>query len=112
MYVICILCYIKIHQFRHPDTTPNALSVFALLVVLIFLEAVILNFNNTWYAYGVFLFFYLAMSIFVSFNVYYDGIGRIDSTIAVALIKGITLKTKERTKRSKFNSLRNLFFVA
>ena len=100
MYVICILCYIKIHQFRHPDTTPNALSVFALLGVLIFLEAVILTFNNTWYAYGVFLFFYLAMSIFVSFNVYYDGIGRIDSTIAVALIKGITLKTKERTKRS------------
>ena len=90
MYVICILCYVKIYQFRHPDTTANAFSIFALLGVLILLEALILHIN-TWYAYVLFMAFYVSMSIFVSFDVYYNGIGRIDSTVAVLLIKGIVL---------------------
>ena len=91
MYVICILCYVKIYQFRHPDTTANAFSIFALLGVLILLEALILHIN-TWYAYTLFLIFYVSMTIFVSFDVYYNGIGRIDSTIAWLLFKGTVLE--------------------
>ena len=102
MYVICILCYVKIYQFRHPDTTANAFSIFAILGVLIFFEAVILHLN-TWYAYVSFLAFYLSMSIFVSFDVYYNGIGRIDSTIAVLLIKGISFNMmKDNNTKSNF----------
>ena len=87
MYVICILCYVKIYQFRHPDTTANAFSIFALLGVLILIEAVVLNVNS-WLAFSSFLAFYLSMIIFISFDTYYNGIGRIDSTIAKLLIKG------------------------
>ena len=87
MYVICILCYVKIYQFRHPDTTANAFSIFALLGVLILLEALILNINS-WPVYILFLAFYISMAIFVSFDTYYNGIGRIDTTIAILLIKG------------------------
>ena len=87
MYVICILSYVKIYQFRHPDTTANAFSIFALLGVLILLEALILNINS-WFAYMLFLAFYVSMIIFVSFDIYYNGIGRIDSTIAKLLTKG------------------------
>ena len=87
MYVICILSYVKIYQFRHPDTTANAFSIFAFLGVLILLEALILHINS-WYAYALFLVFYVSMTIFVSFDVYYNGIGRIDKTIAFLLTKG------------------------
>ena len=87
MYVICILSYVKIYQFRHPDTTANAFSIFALLGVLILLEALILNINS-WIAYISFLTFYVSMIIFLSFDIYYNGIGRIDSTIAKLLTKG------------------------
>ena len=87
MYVICILCYVKIYQFRHPDTTANAFSIFALLGVLILIEAVVLNVNS-WLTFTSFLVFYLSMIIFISFDTYYNVIGRIDSTIAKLLIKG------------------------
>ena len=87
MYMICMLCYVKIYQFRHPDTTANAFSIFSLLGVLILIEAVVLNVNS-WFAFSSFLVFYLSMIIFISFDTYYNGIGRIDSTIAKLLIKG------------------------
>ena len=35
MYVICILCYVKLYQFRHPDATANAFSTMGLLGMLI-----------------------------------------------------------------------------
>ena len=31
MYVICVLCYVKLYQFRHPDSTANAYSIFGFL---------------------------------------------------------------------------------
>ena len=31
MYVICVLCYVKLYQFRHPDATANAYSIFGFL---------------------------------------------------------------------------------
>ena len=110
MYVICILCYVKIYQFRHPDTTANAFSIFAILGVLIFFEAVILHLN-TWYAYVSFLAFYVSMSIFVSFDVYYNGIGRIDSTIAVLLIKGISFNMMKDNKDQSFNCTKSNFLL-
>ena len=87
MYIICVLCYVKIYQFRHPDTTANAFSIFGILGVLVFLEALILH-SNSWLAYILYLGFYVTMIIFVSFDSYYNGIGRLDVTIAWLLIKG------------------------
>ena len=91
MYVICILCYVKIYQFRHPDTTANAYSIFALLGVLIFLEALILH-SNSWVAYILYILFYVSMVIFISFDTYYNGIGRIDTTVAWMLTSGNNFK--------------------
>ena len=31
MYVICVLCYVKLYQFRHPDSAANAYSIFGFL---------------------------------------------------------------------------------
>ena len=31
MYMICMLCFVKIYQFRHPDATANAFSTMGLL---------------------------------------------------------------------------------
>ena len=91
MEVICILCYVKIYQFRHPDTTANAYSIFALLGVLIFLEALILH-SNSWVAYILYILFYVSMVIFISFDTYYNGIGRIDTTVAWMLTSGNNFK--------------------
>ena len=87
MYVICVLCYVKIYQFRHPDTTANAFSIFALLGIIIFLEALLLHFDS-WFTHAIFLVFYISMVIFVSFDTYYNGIGRIDITVAWLLASG------------------------
>ena len=31
MYVMCVLCYVKIYQNRHPDATANAYSTMFIL---------------------------------------------------------------------------------
>ena len=62
-------------QFRHPDATPNAYSVFGFAVILIFMEALILYFDN-WLSFGIFLFVYLLTVLFIAVDTYYVGVGR------------------------------------
>ena len=31
MYVMCVLCFVKLYQFRHPDATANAFSIIGIL---------------------------------------------------------------------------------
>ena len=47
MYVICILCYVKLYQFRHPDATANAYSTMGVLGVLVLIEALAL-YSSSW----------------------------------------------------------------
>lgn len=93
MYVICILCYVKIYQFRHPDATANAYSTFGLLGVLILIEALALYWTS-WLIFAIFLAFYIVATVFISFDCYYIGIGRLDSKIAILLAKDILFNWK------------------
>ena len=40
MYIITVLIFLKIYQFRHPDTTTNAYITFSFIAVMLILEAV------------------------------------------------------------------------
>jgi hypothetical protein len=88
MYILCTLCFVKIYQFRHPDATANAYSIFMLLGALVLLEALTL-YSSSWWIFAVFLAFYLGMTIFISFDVYYNGVGRLDRSITCLLAKDI-----------------------
>jgi len=88
MYVICMLCCVKLYQFRHPDATPNAYSTMGALGILVLIEALAL-YSSSWIVYGLFLAFYVGMTIFIAFDAYYLGIGRTDYVIALALAKDI-----------------------
>ena len=104
MYIICILCYVKIYQFRHPDTTANAFSIFGILGFLILLQALLLE-TNSWCAYVLYLGFYLSMIIVLAFDFYYNGIGRLDNSIAWLLIKGNKYTTKSYQSLNLLNNL-------
>ena len=93
MYVICVLCYVKLYQFRHPDATANAYSTFGLLGLVVFLEALAL-YSSSWIVYGIFLGCYIATTIFIAFDCYYLGVGRTDFLVAVALAKDIVFHWK------------------
>ena len=47
MYVIAVLCFVKIYQFRHPDVTSNAYKIFAGISVVILFEVTGIFFANT-----------------------------------------------------------------
>ena len=48
MYILCTLCFVKIYQFRHPDATANAYSIFMYLGALVLLEALTLYSSSWW----------------------------------------------------------------
>ena len=84
MYVICILCYVKLYQFRHPDATANAYSTIGLLGGVVFIEALAL-YSSSWIVYGLFLACYISMTIFIAFDAYYLGIGKFEDIKTVSL---------------------------
>ena len=62
-------------EFRHPDATPNAYSTMGALGILVLIEALAL-YSSSWIVYGLFLAFYVGMTIFIAFDAYYLGIGK------------------------------------
>ena len=88
MYFISILGYVKIYQFRHPNAIQNAYSTFMILGVLVLLEAVVL-FSPSFWVYVPFILFYITLTFFLSFDLYYHGVGRIDLTMGKLLAKDI-----------------------
>ena len=94
MYILCTLCFVKIYQFRHPDATANAYSIFMILGVLVLLEALTL-YSSSWLIFAVFLAFYLTMTIFIAFDIYYNGVGRLDRSITWLLAKDIMFNWKQ-----------------
>ena len=72
MYMICLLCFVKIYQFRHPDATASGFSTMGLLGLVVLLEALAL-YSSSWIVYGIFLAIYMAMTVFIAFDCYYLG---------------------------------------
>ena len=94
MYILCTLCFVKIYQFRHPDATANAYSIFMILGALVLLEALTL-YSSSWWIFIVFLGFYIGMTIFIAFDIYYNGVGRLDRSITWLLAKDIIFNWKQ-----------------
>ena len=91
MYVISVLCYVKIYQFRHPNAIQNAYSTFMILGILVLLEAVVL-FSSSILVYLPFVIFYVILTTFLAFDLYYHGVGRIDWEMGKLLAKDIARK--------------------
>ena len=49
MYVIAVLCFIKIYQFRHNDASSNAYKVFFGIAMVMFLEVMGIFLGNTFF---------------------------------------------------------------
>ena len=76
MYVMLILTFIKIYQFRHPDISFNAYSCMYSFVAILVLEAISLYISNFSYKmvfYAVFPILYICSSAFLLIDCYYYG---------------------------------------
>ena len=63
------------------------------LGILVRLEALAL-YSHSWWVFGPFLLFYVGMTVFVAFDCYYIGIGRLDKEVAWILAKDIVSNWK------------------
>ena len=61
--------------------------------MVIFLEALAL-YSTNWIVYGIFLSVYVGLTIFIAFDAYYIGIGRMDYILAWNLTKDILVNWK------------------
>jgi len=74
MYIMLTLCFIKIYQFRHPDTSTNAYHFMYLISITLMLEALSLYmFTPTpkLILYSIFALLYIALMIYLAIDVYY-----------------------------------------
>ena len=83
-YVICMLGYLKIYQFRHPDAAISAYTTFALLGTLVLLEALVLYFTH-WVFFALFLTTYVVLTIFWFVDQLYLGVLRLNLKNAKSL---------------------------
>ena len=87
-YVICMLGYLKIYQFRHPDAAISAYTTFALLGTLVLLEALVLYFTH-WVFFLLFLTTYVVLTIFWFVDQLYLGVLRLNLKNAKSLLDNI-----------------------
>ena len=92
-YVICLLGYLKIYQFRHPDAAISAYTTFALLGTLVLLEALVLYFTH-WVFFALFLTTYVVLTIFWFVDQRYLGV----------------LRLNLKNAKSLWDNIRNYFF--
>ena len=72
MYVIAILCFIKIYQFRHPDVASNAYKVFLGVGVVMLLEVFGIFYESTLFWTSLLLMYFLA-AMLLSIIIYQAG---------------------------------------
>ena len=107
MYVMCILGYMKIYQFRHPDATISAYATFAGLAALVFLEVFLLYSTSVW-PFLFFIVFYVLLTLAWFLDQYYLGVGRLSWKIFWAILQDFFLRLLKRetdleyTERARF----------
>ena len=65
MYVIAILCFIKIYQFRHPDVSSNAYKAFLGIGLVMLLEALGIFYESTLFWAMLLLIYFFATQLLV-----------------------------------------------
>ncbi|XP_074040401.1 sid-1-related C isoform X2 [Leptinotarsa decemlineata] len=72
MYVMAVLCMVKLYQNRHPDINANAYATFGVLAIAVLLGMIgILEATTVFWAFFVIL--YLVMCVYLSIKIYYMG---------------------------------------
>ena len=66
MYVIAVLTFIKIYQFRHSDASSNAYKAFLGIAFVMFLEVLGIFFKNTGFWIFSLLLYFVAMIVLSS----------------------------------------------
>ncbi|XP_074653774.1 SID1 transmembrane family member 1-like isoform X2 [Tubulanus polymorphus] len=80
MYMIALLCMLKIYQTRHPDINATAHSAYFALALIIFLAVIGVVYGTTpfWVFYGV---AHMILTLTLSIQIYYMGRWRLDCGI-------------------------------
>lgn len=72
MYIITVLCMIKIYQTRHPDINARASVTFAMLAFIIFV-GLLGVLNGTIYFWVLFTVVHLLTCLYMTIQIYYMG---------------------------------------
>lgn len=80
MYVMAVLCMVKIYQTRHPDINAKAHATFGVLACMIFIVLYGVLQPSIYY-WAVFTVLHIVTCIFLTFKIYYMGRFRLDRGI-------------------------------
>jgi len=94
MYVIAVLCFIKIYQFRHNNASSNAYKVFFGIAMVMFLEVLGIFMGNTFFWILSLVLYFLAM-LLLSSVLYQVGKWRMSHLTPVWLIKACVGKARD-----------------
>ena len=86
MYIISVLCMVKLYQNRHPDIHAEAPVTFGVLAqtILIALTGIL---ANTAYVWAIFTIAHLMFCLFLSLRIYYMSPINIDLTLLPQKLK-------------------------
>ncbi|XP_019878663.2 SID1 transmembrane family member 1 [Aethina tumida] len=88
MYVMTVLCMVKLYQNRHPDINANAYSTFGVLAVAILLGMIGILENNTFF----FIFFtilHILICLYLTAQIYYMGCWKCDRGVFVRIYRTV-----------------------
>ena len=72
MYIIAVLCIVKIYQNRHPDVNAEAPTIFGVLSGTLLIVIFGILKGDVWFRVG-FAFLHLVICLFLSMQIYYVG---------------------------------------
>ena len=111
MYVIAVLCFIKIYQFRHSDASSNAYKVFFGISMIMFLEVLGIFLNNTFFWIFSLVLYFLAM-LLLSSVLYQAGKWSMSHMTIILLINVCTLIfVLSKWHCKMYFTVKHLFFI-
>ncbi|KAH0549927.1 SID1 transmembrane family member 1-like [Cotesia glomerata] len=104
MYIISVLCMVKIYQTRHPDINARATVTFAVLALMIFLGTVGVL-NDTDYFWIVFTILHLIICLSLTAQIYYMGRWRLDK----GLVRRVIMTFRHDARAGVIHLLRPMY---
>ncbi|XP_043279627.1 SID1 transmembrane family member 1-like isoform X2 [Venturia canescens] len=104
MYIISVLCMVKIYQNRHPDINARASVTFAVLALIIFLGmvGVLKGTENFWIFFTM---IHLLVCVSVTAQIYYMGRFRLNR----GLLHRVIMTFKHDARAGRFDAFRPLY---
>lgn len=94
MYVIAVLCFIKIYQFRHSDVSSDAYKAFLCIAMIMFLEVLGIFLDNTAFWTLTLVIYFIAL-MFLSSILYQAGKWSLSHMTLIKLCKSIIGKASD-----------------